>query len=167
MKPPRKKIKFTDKIKEIGIGRYLKIIVKRYWITPIVLLIYFILSLLMDLTLNAISFRILSTFCSIIIGFGINSYFNIIKIDTKDVIAKEIVEDNQKFMLKLIKRCVFIAFGILFLSILAVSSSESFPIIIDYFIILAIAYIFNLVYVFIGFFAPTYSYTEEKYGEVD
>ena len=121
-------------------------IIKSYWLfSPLVLLIYIILSFLLDLSLNAISYRIISTFCSIIIGFGINSYFNLMKLDT-NVVQWKHLQKRQTFMLKLIKVCVSIAFVLLFLSILAVSSSKLFPKIFDYLIILAIGFIFNLVY---------------------
>lgn len=144
----------TPLTKKQKILKYLLRIIKSYWITPIVLLIYIILSIFIDFSLNAISYRIISTFCSIIIGFGINSFYSILKIE-KDTFWKPIYAESQRFMLNLIKRCVYLAFGILFFSILVVSSSELFPKIYDFFIIATIGYIFNLVVLYFRNYADT------------
>lgn len=75
--------KIWDSIKEkckkggSSIGKF----IANYGYTIIIPAFFFLVLISENYTLNVNSYRIIATFCSIIIGFGINSYFNLINLD--------------------------------------------------------------------------------------
>jgi hypothetical protein len=180
-------------------GLVLASFIDKYGFLMLVPLPFYIILYSENYTLNENSYKIIATFCSIIIGFGINSYFNLVKLEIKsfefittrfridmekkknpiwekatDNLKKEFNEnleqsdifdkiliDIKNILLSELKFFLLSAFVLLYLSILAVSSIDSFSKIGEIAIISLICEL-NLV-IYVIFKRLSYFYSKNKH----